>query len=70
MATLHNYQRNRIYRDKNNFIRVGCIPICKYLPERNSFEFLVKDTINGRHVKRYMEVEPLEFIERLTECLT
>lgn len=68
---LHSYRpTNRIYRDKNDFIRVGSVPICRYLPERNSFEFLVNDTIKGRRVKRFMEVEPHEFIERLSECLT
>lgn len=67
---LHTYTQNRIHRDKHNFIRSGSVPICRYLPERNSFEFLVNDHINGKRVKRFMEVEPLEFIKRLTECLT
>lgn len=66
---LHTYG-NRIYRDRNNIIRVGSVPICRYLPERNSFEFLVNDHINGKRARRYMEIEPREFIERLTECLT
>jgi hypothetical protein len=68
MSKLHSY--GNIYRDRNNFIRIGSVRVCKYLPERNTFEFLVKDVINGRSVKRFMEVEPQEFIERLTECLT
>jgi hypothetical protein len=68
-SKLHSYS-NRIHRDKNNFIRIGCIPICRYLPERHSFEFAVNDTVNGKRIRRFMEVEPLELIERLSECLT
>jgi len=67
---LHTYTQNRIHRDRNNFLRIGCIKLCRYIPERQSFEFMVKDVVNGRHVKRFMEVEPQELIERLTECLT
>lgn len=66
---LHTYG-NRIRRDKHNFIRSGSVPICRYLPEHNSFEFLVNDHINGKRVRRFMEVEPVEFINRLSECLT
>jgi hypothetical protein len=69
MSRLHGYD-NRIHVDRNNFIRIGHVRLCRYLPERHSFEFAVNDTVNGRHVKRFVEVEPHELIERLSECLT
>ena len=67
---LHVYAQNKIYRDRNNFIRSGNVPICRYIPDHNSFEFLVNGHINGKRVRRFIEVEPSEFINRLTECLT
>ena len=66
---LHVYQ-NKIYRDRNNFIRSGNTPICRYLPENNSFQFILNGHVNGKRIRRFVEVEPYEFIERLTECLT
>ena len=70
MAKLHNYENNRIWRDDRNFILIGKHKICRYLPRSDTFEFQVSETVNNRYVKRFVEVEKDEFIERLNEVLT
>jgi len=70
MAKLHTYGNNRIWRNDRNFILIGNHKICRYRPHNDTFEFQVSETVNNRYVKRFVEVEKDEFIERLTEVLT
>jgi hypothetical protein len=67
MERLHDYGKNRIWKDDRNFILIENHKICRYLPHSNTFEFQVT---GSRNIKRFVEVEKSEFLARLSEVLT
>lgn len=66
---LHKLARVRL--TENNFLVVGPVKICRYIPETNTFQFHVRGTKNRtREGCDFIEVSPEDFVGRLIEVIS